>query len=38
MYMVTGPDLIERVLVSEASKFTISTAQRRTFEGSRTTR
>jgi len=33
MHMVTDPELIERVLVSEASSFTISTAQRRTFEG-----
>jgi len=33
IHMVTDPDLIERVLVSEASTFTISTAQRRTFEG-----
>jgi len=33
MHMVTDPDLIERVLVSEAASFTTSTAQRQTFEG-----
>jgi len=32
MYMVTDPELVERVLVSEQEKFTISRAQRETFE------
>jgi len=33
MYLVSEPDLVEQVLVSGSSAFTISTAQRETFEG-----
>lgn len=33
MYLVSDPDLVEQVLVSESSRFTISTAQRETFDG-----
>ena len=33
MYLVSDPALVERVLVSDSSRFTISTAQRETFDG-----
>ncbi len=33
MYLVTGPELIEQILVAEHERFTISPAQRETFRG-----